>query len=318
MSGSYQIAIACMGASIILGAALSTTIAEQPSEERKGFERLPWAPPSDDSVMQEPAKLPTPMEPLGREEEPAAIELTQQTLERTEQPRLSDVDEGGMRAMTDKVLSGLPATAAKEPEAPAPTAVDGEMLDSTNRVLQALNALNSADDAGNAASTQNAAQDLRLTLSDLVARAQSQGESSDYVGQLLEEAIARRNTQVPTALQDGSGRLNTEALLASIVAAQNADQARAAASTYLSAIEAEGSQTRLDGASGGAIATSSIPSAGGQQGRFIIVKAGDTLGAIAVEAYGDALMYPRIYQANRDVLQSPNDLSIGQRLRIPN
>jgi nucleoid-associated protein YgaU len=47
------------------------------------------------------------------------------------------------------------------------------------------------------------------------------------------------------------------------------------------------------------------------------VVAGDTLSKIAEKYYGDASLYPQIFQANRDVLSDPNKISIGQKLRIP-
>lgn len=48
-----------------------------------------------------------------------------------------------------------------------------------------------------------------------------------------------------------------------------------------------------------------------------LVKKGDTLSKIAAEHYGDARLYPRIFEANRDVLTDPNKTQPGQKLRIP-
>jgi nucleoid-associated protein YgaU len=47
------------------------------------------------------------------------------------------------------------------------------------------------------------------------------------------------------------------------------------------------------------------------------VQSGDTLSKIAQKYYGDASLYPKIFQANRDVLSDPNKISPGQKLRIP-
>ena len=49
----------------------------------------------------------------------------------------------------------------------------------------------------------------------------------------------------------------------------------------------------------------------------VVVKNGDTLGAYAKHYYGDDKMYPLIYEANRDVLENPDDLFDGQTIRIP-
>ncbi|CAA6826729.1 MAG: Unknown protein [uncultured Sulfurovum sp.] len=51
--------------------------------------------------------------------------------------------------------------------------------------------------------------------------------------------------------------------------------------------------------------------------RIIIVKQGDTLGSLALKAYGNVMHYPKIFAANPDILEDPNKLSIGQRIRIP-
>jgi LysM repeat protein len=47
------------------------------------------------------------------------------------------------------------------------------------------------------------------------------------------------------------------------------------------------------------------------------VVSGDTLGAIAKRYYGDAGKYPTIFEANRDILDDPNLIKVGQKLKIP-
>ena len=44
---------------------------------------------------------------------------------------------------------------------------------------------------------------------------------------------------------------------------------------------------------------------------------GDTLSKIAEKYYGDANLYPQIFEANKDILTNPNLIKIGQKLRIP-
>ena len=46
-------------------------------------------------------------------------------------------------------------------------------------------------------------------------------------------------------------------------------------------------------------------------------KKGDTLPKIAEEFYGDKMLYPKIFEANRDLLNDPDKIKPGQRLRIP-
>lgn len=48
-----------------------------------------------------------------------------------------------------------------------------------------------------------------------------------------------------------------------------------------------------------------------------VVKQGDTLSELAYKYYGHAEKYKFIFEANRDTLDSPNDLFIGWTLRIP-
>ena len=51
--------------------------------------------------------------------------------------------------------------------------------------------------------------------------------------------------------------------------------------------------------------------------RVYEVVAGDTLGAIAQKYYGKASEYMKIFEANRDILDNPNLIKVGQKLRIP-
>jgi nucleoid-associated protein YgaU len=47
------------------------------------------------------------------------------------------------------------------------------------------------------------------------------------------------------------------------------------------------------------------------------VKSGDTLSSIATEFYGDPDRFRTIFQANRNVLEDPDEIFVGQELRIP-
>ena len=48
-----------------------------------------------------------------------------------------------------------------------------------------------------------------------------------------------------------------------------------------------------------------------------VVEKGDTLGAIAKKYYGKASAYTKIFEANRDVLDDPDKIKPGQKLKIP-
>lgn len=51
--------------------------------------------------------------------------------------------------------------------------------------------------------------------------------------------------------------------------------------------------------------------------RVYIVQAGDSLAYIALQFYGSPNVYDRILEANRSILQSPEQIQTGQRLVIP-
>jgi nucleoid-associated protein YgaU len=52
-------------------------------------------------------------------------------------------------------------------------------------------------------------------------------------------------------------------------------------------------------------------------GKTYTVKAGDTLSKIAKDELGNANAYTQIFDANRDQLDDPNKIKVGQVLKIP-
>ncbi len=53
------------------------------------------------------------------------------------------------------------------------------------------------------------------------------------------------------------------------------------------------------------------------EARTYTVQAGDTLSKIAKQFYGDAGVYMKVFEANKDQLSDPNKIKVGQVLRIP-
>ena len=50
---------------------------------------------------------------------------------------------------------------------------------------------------------------------------------------------------------------------------------------------------------------------------YYIIQSGDTLSKIAQRFYGNASAYPKIFEANREVIEDPNKIYPGQKIRIP-
>lgn len=56
---------------------------------------------------------------------------------------------------------------------------------------------------------------------------------------------------------------------------------------------------------------------GSSGGQTYTVKPGDTLSKISKQIYGDSNEYMTIFYANRDTLNDPNKIQVGQQLTIP-
>jgi nucleoid-associated protein YgaU len=61
-----------------------------------------------------------------------------------------------------------------------------------------------------------------------------------------------------------------------------------------------------------------VTSSGGGEAKFHTVEKGDTLSKISKQVYGDANQYnKKIFEANKPMLKSPDQIYPGQVLRIP-
>ena len=50
---------------------------------------------------------------------------------------------------------------------------------------------------------------------------------------------------------------------------------------------------------------------------FYTIQSGDSLSKIAKQYYGDAMKYPVLFEANREVIKHPDKIYPGQQIRIP-
>ena len=56
---------------------------------------------------------------------------------------------------------------------------------------------------------------------------------------------------------------------------------------------------------------------GQQEARSYVVKSGDSLSKIAEELLGDPDRWREIFEANKDKIDDPNAIKVGQELSIP-
>ena len=54
-----------------------------------------------------------------------------------------------------------------------------------------------------------------------------------------------------------------------------------------------------------------------EQVEYYLIQSGDTLSKIAKAYYGDSQAYNQIFEANREVIQDPDKIFVGQKIRIP-
>jgi nucleoid-associated protein YgaU len=63
--------------------------------------------------------------------------------------------------------------------------------------------------------------------------------------------------------------------------------------------------------------SSSTAPSGDGSGRHYTVEEGDSLWKIAKQVYGDPLQWPKIHEANRDLIEDPDAIRPGQVLKLP-
>jgi nucleoid-associated protein YgaU len=146
------------------------------------------------------------------------------------------------------------------------------------------------------------------TLESLVVEALRAGQPDAYIDALVNEAAGSGAITVPSALVTSDGRVDTAVLLSTLVTkAQVASGAVEAVNPADVVAGGEGVEVR--------VVTQAIGDS--TQNQFYTVASGDSLGSIAQKFYGDAVYFPAIFEANRTLLSSPDELQIGQRLVIP-
>jgi nucleoid-associated protein YgaU len=131
----------------------------------------------------------------------------------------------------------------------------------------------------------------------------NRGRDTNEVEDLLRNAANNGLIEVPTGLVDSNGSVDTRSLLLSLVE---------------QAVDEEATTNGVATVTNVALNTTRPVAAPTGKLQYYTVVSGDSLAAISLLHYGDVGSYTRIFNANRNVLASPDRIQIGQRLLIPN
>lgn len=139
-----------------------------------------------------------------------------------------------------------------------------------------------------------------------VGHEEDQTELERLLAAAAEEGIVRHSK----AVVDGNGRVNGHILLFDLVerALENGtvEEQRAGAEMMRKAQEMLAKDVVVG------------EPTNAQGDKIYVVEPGDSLAYIALQFYGNTNDYTRIFEANRNQIVQPNDIRVGQRLRIPN
>ncbi|MGB5734861.1 MAG: LysM peptidoglycan-binding domain-containing protein [Thiohalocapsa sp.] len=169
---------------------------------------------------------------------------------------------------------------------------------------------------------QSAELDARLRQRQQAAdEALMRADKAEKLYAALEEAQARVSTEnerltrdLATARERQAEAMQRIVELDSLLAARKAQAVRISASA-----EPSGAQVADIGSATWASSESESADSLARRLEPVVyqVRADDTLSRISASVYGDASAWPRIFEANRDQLATPDDLVLGMRLIIP-
>ncbi|WP_299414359.1 LysM peptidoglycan-binding domain-containing protein [uncultured Sulfitobacter sp.] len=129
--------------------------------------------------------------------------------------------------------------------------------------------------------------------------------SDDGVGRLLLQAASEGQIELPRSFRNSEGGVDLDTMMFSLVQnslARNGTEDGVKAARDMSRKIFAASTVRTEDVGGKRIYT---------------VQRGDSLAFIALQFYGKPGAFKRILDANRDTLQSPDKIQVGQRLIIP-
>lgn len=236
-----------------------------------------------------------------------------------------------MSLFTDIVKSALGTKNPEQAETQTQNLVTGAlgMLDSLGGIHGLVNKLQQSGLGDLAASWVGTGQNKSIQPDQLTnvlgkdqikALAQQAGipesEAPSLLAKILPDMVDKLT---PEGKEPESSNLSTlsKVLLGGIGIAGVAAAAKAASSYFGDKDEEQPAPPAQQTAPAAAASVSAGASSGATSGRTYTVVRGDTLSGIAKQFYKDANQWPRIFDANRDILSNPDRISPGQNLRIP-
>ncbi|WP_412067827.1 peptidoglycan-binding protein LysM [Rubrivirga sp. IMCC43871] len=133
-----------------------------------------------------------------------------------------------------------------------------------------------------------------------------EGNEAEEIKKEVEQALGSNISNL--GVRYDNGRVTLQGTAKSQAAKEKAQliagNVKGVSSVHADGMTVDGAQT--------AGATTAAPSS-----RYYTIKSGDTLSKIAKEHYGDANAYPKIFEANREVIGDPDKIYPGQQIRIP-
>ena len=141
-----------------------------------------------------------------------------------------------------------------------------------------------------------------------------------------QEVAVRFSGPIPQLLQGGGGEIDPRSLFSGIAGSNAASRTRQdSEAAYLLALQGEIQAMKMTPKEPVVVVpvdenvdpefAARVVIIDGK--RTIAVELGDSLADYATAFYGDTLLYRTIYAANRDILNNPNRLSVGQVVTIP-
>lgn len=135
------------------------------------------------------------------------------------------------------------------------------------------------------------------------------GNEADAIREKIEDGLGNNISNLGVLFNDGRVELhgNAKSQAAKEKAALLAGNVKGVVSVDDDKLKVEGQKA----------ATNTPVTAPAKASTYYTIESGDTLSKIAQRVYGDPQQYDKIFEANREVIQDPDKIYPGQKIRIP-